>query len=130
MGAEEAQTFKDQGNAEYKAKNYLKAAGLYTKGIKEDPDNAVLYSNRCECLLQLKKVSKALQDADDCIRLKPDWEKGFYRKGAVLEAMERFEDALVAYQQALELKPDNKDIQMRVKNVARYIKKLQQKQGS
>lgn len=36
-------SFKDQGNEEYKKGNWLKAAALYTKGIKEDPDNAVLY---------------------------------------------------------------------------------------
>ena len=38
-------SYKDQGNAEYKKGNWLKAAALYTKGIKEDPENAVLY--RC-----------------------------------------------------------------------------------
>ena len=36
-------SFKDQGNEEYKRGNWLKAAAMYTKGIKEDPENAVLY---------------------------------------------------------------------------------------
>lgn len=131
MGCENAaQTFKQQGNDEYKKQNFLKAAALYSKAIKEDPDNAVLYSNRCEALLQLKKVTKALQDAEDCIRLKPEWEKGYYRKGSVLESLERYPEALEAYQKGLEVKPDNRDIQLKVKNVTRYIKKLQQKQGS
>ena len=35
-------SWKDQGNAEYKAGNWLKAAALYSKGLKEDPGNAVL----------------------------------------------------------------------------------------
>mmetsp|Transcript_25347 Transcript_25347/g.70913 ORF Transcript_25347/g.70913 Transcript_25347/m.70913 type:complete len:132 (-) Transcript_25347:362-757(-) len=131
MGSEEAaQTFKQQGNEEYKAQNYLKAAALYSKAIKEDPSNAVLFSNRCEALLQLKKVGKALQDAEEVIKLKPDWEKGFYRKGSVLEAMERYQEALDCYRQAAEINPDNRDIQLKVKNVTRYIKKLQQKQAS
>lgn len=38
-------SFKDQGNQEYKLGNWLKAAGLYTKAIKEDSGNGVLY--RC-----------------------------------------------------------------------------------
>lgn len=38
-------SFKDQGNQEYKLGNFLKAAGLYTKAIKEDAGNGVLY--RC-----------------------------------------------------------------------------------
>jgi tetratricopeptide (TPR) repeat protein len=85
----------------------------------------VLYSNRCEALLQLKKVSKALVDAEECIKLKPEWEKGWFRKGSVLESMERYEEALAAYQHALELKPDNRGIQLKVQNLSRYIKKLQ-----
>ena len=109
-------SYKDQGNVEYKKGNWLKAAALYTKGIKEDPDNAVLYrcttpvsshvqylswitpallmtpeafpstcSNRSAALLQLRKSGKALEDAEQCIKRRPDWDKGFYRKGLALE---------------------------------------------
>lgn len=35
--------WKAEGNVEFRKKNYLKAAALYTKGIKADPTNAVLY---------------------------------------------------------------------------------------
>jgi hypothetical protein len=35
--------WKSEGNLEYRNKNYLKAAALYTKGIKADPTNAILY---------------------------------------------------------------------------------------
>ena len=44
-------------------------------------------SNRCAALLKLQKAGKALTDAETCIRLKPEWEKGHYRKAMVLEAM-------------------------------------------
>jgi tetratricopeptide (TPR) repeat protein len=64
---------------------------LYTKAIKLDPTNAVLLSNRSAALLKLKKVTKALEDAEECIRISPDWEKGYFRKAAVLEEMENFE---------------------------------------
>lgn len=40
-----AEEFKEKGNAEYRSGRYLKAAALYTQGIKADPSNAVLY--RC-----------------------------------------------------------------------------------
>ena len=36
-------SLKDQGNAFFKAGNYLKAAALYTQAIKKDPSNATLY---------------------------------------------------------------------------------------
>lgn len=42
-------------------------------------------SNRSAALLQLRKSGKALEDAEQCIKRKPDWDKGFYRKGLALE---------------------------------------------
>lgn len=49
-------------------------------------------SNRSAALLQLSKVTKALADADECIRLRPDWDKGYYRQAAALEKLERWEE--------------------------------------
>lgn len=42
-GPQKAESLKEEGNVEFKKGNYLKAAGLYTKAIREDPDNALLY---------------------------------------------------------------------------------------
>jgi len=49
-------------------------------------------SNRSAALLSLHKVSKALSDAEECIRMRPDWDKGHFRKAAALEVMERTEE--------------------------------------
>jgi tetratricopeptide (TPR) repeat protein len=38
-------SLREQGNALFKEKNYLKAAAVYTQAIKADPENAALY--RC-----------------------------------------------------------------------------------
>lgn len=46
-------------------------------------------SNRSAALLKLRKDHKAMGDAETAIRLRPDWEKGYFRKGAVLEAEEK-----------------------------------------
>ncbi|KAI3680357.1 hypothetical protein L2E82_50409 [Cichorium intybus] len=64
-------SLKDQGNEFFKAGNYLKAAAIYTQAIKKDPSNPTLYRS----LLHLH---------------------GYFRKGCVLEAMERYDDALDA----------------------------------
>ena len=47
-------------------------------------------SNRSAALLQLKKSGKALEDAEQCIKRRPDWDKGFYRKGLALELSDRY----------------------------------------
>lgn len=38
-----ALSLKDQGNVHFNARNYLKAAALYTQAIKNEPENAALY---------------------------------------------------------------------------------------
>ena len=48
-----------------------------------------LCSNRCACLLKLHKLDKALADANECVRLKDDWDKSHFRLGSVLEALGR-----------------------------------------
>lgn len=101
--ANSPKSHKDQGNEFYKAEQWLKAAACYTKGIKEEPENTVLYSNRCAALLKLQKAGKALSDAETCIHIRPDWEKGHYRKAMVLEAMGELSQALTSYEEAAKL---------------------------
>ena len=72
--------FKGEGNAHFKAGEFLKAAAAYTKAIKAEPTNHVFYSNRSQAFLKLSKVSKALEDADKCIALAPAFVKGYHRK--------------------------------------------------
>ena len=52
-------------------------------------------SNRSAALLQLNKVTKAMADAEECIRLKPDWEKGYFRKGNAFETLAKTEEVRV-----------------------------------
>ncbi|KAL3649004.1 hypothetical protein CASFOL_005407 [Castilleja foliolosa] len=115
-------SLKDQGNEFFKAGNYLKAAALYTQAIKQDPSNHTLYSNRAAAFLHLVKLNKALIDADKTISLKPDWEKGYFRKGCVLEAMEQYEDALAAFQVALKYNPRSSEVSKKIKKLTQLWK--------
>ncbi|KAL6522672.1 hypothetical protein OROHE_016519 [Orobanche hederae] len=111
-------SLKDQGNVLFKAGNYLKAAALYTQAIKQDPSNHTLYST----FLHLVKLNKALSDADKTISLKPDWEKGYFRKGCVLEAMERYEDAVAAFQVALKYNPQSFEVSKKIKRLTQLAR--------
>ncbi|GER34257.1 tetratricopeptide repeat-containing family protein [Striga asiatica] len=126
MGESEAKaaeiSLKDQGNEFFKAGNYLKAAALYTQAIKKDPSNHTLYSNRAAAFLHLVKLNKALSDAETTISLKPDWEKGYFRKGCVLEAMERYEDALAAFQVALKYNPQSSEVSKKIKRLTQLTR--------
>lgn len=115
-------SLKDQGNQFFKSGNYLKAAALYTQAIKQDPSNPTLYSNRAAAFLHLVKLNKALTDAETTVSLKPDWEKGYFRKGCVLEAMERYDDALAAFQIALKYNPQSSEVSKKIKRLMQLSK--------
>ncbi|KAK9137441.1 hypothetical protein Sjap_008035 [Stephania japonica] len=111
------EALKDQGNEFFKAGNYLKAAALYTQAIKKDPSNPTLFSNRAAAFLHLAKLNKALADADATINLNPQWEKGYFRKGCVLEAMERYDEAVAVLQIALQYNPKNTEVSRKIKRL-------------
>ncbi|EOY05767.1 Tetratricopeptide repeat (TPR)-like superfamily protein isoform 3 [Theobroma cacao] len=121
-GGEEEISLKDKGNEFFKAGNYLKAAALYTQAIKQDPSNPTLYSNRAAAFLNLVKLNKALTDAETTITLNPQWEKGYFRKGCILEAMERYDDALAAFQIALQYNPQSAEVSRKIKRLSQLAK--------
>lgn len=57
---------------------------LFSQAIELDQNNHVLYSNRSGAYASLKDFSHALDDANKVTELKPDWAKGWTRKGAAL----------------------------------------------
>jgi hypothetical protein len=54
------------------------------QAIDLDPNDATLFSNRSFCCLRMGDGKKALLDALECRKLRPDWLKAFYRHGAAL----------------------------------------------
>ena len=56
----------------------------FGQAIELDPSNHVLYSNRSGAYASLKKYAKALEDANKTTEIKPDWSKGWGRKGSAL----------------------------------------------
>ncbi|KAJ1480259.1 hypothetical protein T484DRAFT_1627292 [Baffinella frigidus] len=82
-----ADEFKLKGNAAFSAQNYPQAIKWFTKAIKVDGTNHVLYSNRSACYASLKDYAQALQDADKCVSIKPDWGKGYGRQAAARHGM-------------------------------------------
>lgn len=66
---------KELGNAAVKEEKYEEAIIHYTHGIKLDPTNFTLHSNRSYAFLKLKQYYHALEDAKETITLNPSWAK-------------------------------------------------------
>lgn len=80
--------FKQKANAAFKAKKWEEAIENYNKTIKIGGRSHVNLANRAACYLQIGEYEKALEDANECIKLKRDYPKGYSRKGAAYLAME------------------------------------------
>ena len=70
-----AEELKKKGNEALKKGDADEAIKLYTEAIQLDPNNHVLYSNRCAAYMRQEKYSQALEDAEATIKIKPDWAK-------------------------------------------------------
>ncbi|KAF5306204.1 hypothetical protein FQR65_LT07481 [Abscondita terminalis] len=102
---------KDKGNAALAQNNYELAIKFYTEAISLDVNNHVLYSNRSAAYAKANKYEEALKDAEKTVQLKPDWGKGYSRKGSALAYLRRTDEAILAYQDGLEVDPSNAQLQ-------------------
>jgi len=98
---EEAEQFKAAGNKALQSGNLTEAIENYTKAINADGTNHVFYSNRSAAYLKKGDGNNALEDAKSTIAIKPDFSKGYSRKGAALHALKRYNDAIAAYEEGL-----------------------------
>jgi stress-induced-phosphoprotein 1 len=96
-----ASQFKAKGNAALQAGNATEAIEHYTKAIQLDGANHVYFSNRSAAYLSQGDAHNALEDANACLGLKPDFAKGYSRKGAALHALKRYNDSITAYEAGL-----------------------------
>eukprot|EP00949_MAST-11_sp_MAST-11-sp1_P002968 g2968.t1 len=98
---------KQKGNAALSAKDFPTAILWYTEAIKKDPTQHVFYSNRSAAYLSKGDKELALADAEKCIELKPDWPKGYGRKGTALHRLGQFREAIKAYEDGLKVAPED-----------------------
>ena len=125
---------KSRGRSCVGCKNYPDAETLYTKGIEVlssisgdesvKKDAAILYSNRSLVLLQMGKVSEALESADSACEKDPTYVKAHWRRGQAFNAIGNTADALASFERALSLEPTNKTLKREVE--AAKVKKEQE----
>jgi stress-induced-phosphoprotein 1 len=83
----------------------------------------VYFSNRSAAHLKKGDPNNALEDANSCLGLNPDFSKGYCRKGAALHTLQRYNDSIAAYQQGLEKFPNDAGI---IKGLAEAKKEKEQ----
>ncbi|XP_076351807.1 stress-induced phosphoprotein 1 [Tachypleus tridentatus] len=100
---------KNKGNECFQKGDYPAAVKHYTEGLRRNPEDPKLRSNRAACYQKLAEFHLALKDCDECIKLDPSFVKGYIRKGMALMAMKEPSKAATAFQKAIELDPNSQE---------------------
>ncbi|OMP86535.1 Heat shock protein sti1-like protein [Diplodia seriata] len=125
-----ADALKAEGNKFFSAKQFPEAIEKFTQAIEVDPSNHVLYSNRSACYASLRDFEKALSDAEKTTEIKPDWSKGWARKGAALHGKGDLVTAVDAYEEAVKLDPANAQAKSGLDAVQRAIQAEASRDGA
>lgn len=92
------------------ASDFVGAMKWYSQAISLAPRDAALYSNRSFAFLRLCQTSRALADADEAVRRRPEWPKGHYRRAEALTQAGLHADALQAYERGASLDPSDEHL--------------------
>lgn len=116
-----ADALKAEGNKLFAEKKFAESIEKFSQAIELDPSNHVLYSNRSGAYASLKDWQKALEDATKTTEIKPDWAKGWGRKGTALHGNGDLVGATDAFEEALKLDPNNAQAKSGLDAVKRAI---------
>ncbi|KAI6082488.1 hypothetical protein F4821DRAFT_247022 [Hypoxylon rubiginosum] len=112
---------KALGNKAIAEKKFDEAVDAFTQAISIDPTNHILYSNRSAAYASKKDWTSALKDAEKTTEIKPDWPRGWGRKGAALHGSGDLVGASDAYEEGLKHDPNNAGLKSSLASVQRAI---------
>ncbi|KAL0994489.1 hypothetical protein UPYG_G00122920 [Umbra pygmaea] len=76
---EKSEEMKTKGNYHFQKIEYDEAVRFYSKAIKYNPKNHIIYGNRSLCYIRCEKYLKAVGDGKRATLIQPEWAKGHYR---------------------------------------------------
>jgi STIP1 family protein 1 len=79
-----AEQLKERGNAHFKRGEYEEAEALYGQAVQQNAENPLLYTNRANVRLKLKRWEGVIDDCLRSIEIRRDNMKGFYFLGVYM----------------------------------------------
>ncbi|KAF4125014.1 stress-induced-phosphoprotein 1 [Geosmithia morbida] len=116
-----ADELKALGNKAIADKNFDEAIDKFTQAIAIQPENHILYSNRSAAHASKKDWDSALSDAIKATEIKPDWPKGWGRKGAALHGKGDLVGANDAYEAGLKYDASNAQLKSGLASVQKAM---------
>lgn len=146
-----AEQLKVEGNEHFKAQRYAKALRLYAEAIelsevadeeevveeggaaavqqRTNPNLHVYYTNRALCHIKLENFDLAVADCSKAMELKPDFPKGYYRRGVALAALGKFKEAVRDFEALAKIAPQDTNVRERLKSFEKQLQSEKEKQN-
>lgn len=123
---------KMSGNHFIEVNDYDQAINRYTEGLNICPsqcphERAVLYANRAVCYMNLQQDDNIIADCNEALSLEPDYVKARIRRARVLDRLQRYEEALLDFQEIIKNDPNNQEAKNRIAQLPLEIKEQQEK---
>ena len=101
---------KATGNACLQSGRFEEAVQAYTRALAisaTGPNSHIYLCNRAAAHLKLQAYSSAMEDAQAALALQPQYVKAFNRLGSAYYYQKMYQQAIAAYEGALDLEPAN-----------------------
>jgi stress-induced-phosphoprotein 1 len=107
---EKSEEHREIGNKLFKEGDFPAAIKEYDEGLKRDPQNVKIYSNRAFAYIKLVEFPTALKDIEKGLEIDPNFVKLWVRKGNCHYMMKEYHKALEAYDKGLKIEHDNQEL--------------------
>lgn len=128
---------KAEGNDAFKSRSYQRAISHYTDALKlsaeaplsvtSGPHVARLHSNRASAHSAVGNHAAALEDADRALEADPSFTKPLKVKARALLQLERYDESIATFKQALETDPQDGQLRQELRGAELELKKSQRK---
>lgn len=98
------EAYLNRGIMNRKTQNYENAVEDYNTALELSPNNPAILISRSVVYLRINELDKAMEDCNLAIQINPSLAEAYNSKGNILFVQGLYEEAIVEYNKALELK--------------------------
>jgi len=110
-----------EGNEFFKNGKFPEAVKCYEEAIKRNPDDKVSYTNRATAYIKLGAIPQAIKDCEKALELDSKYVKAYIKKAHAHFIMKDYSRALETYQIAIDIEPNNKEVENGIKTTLAKI---------